>query len=151
MNVKMDFSKSTVNYAPSWMMLDDAFNKMPWDCPYVMDANGNPTKEYIYMDESRTRSDNGEPWYSGSYWNSLHSAQYNYAKSNSFDFSGVLQLNVHFTDWLHFTTTNTFSTGYYKSSDYTDRRTYDATYKKGYMGSNCEDFVIISCPSVSVR
>ena len=136
MNVKMDFAKSTVDYAPSWMMLDDAFNKMPWDCPYVMDENGNPTKEYIYMDESRIRTDNGEPWYSGSYWNSLHSAQYNYAKSNSFDFSGVLQLNVHFTDWLHFSTTNTFSTGYYKSSDYTDRRTYDATYKKGYMGES---------------
>ena len=136
MNVKMDFAKSTVDYAPSWMMLDDAFNKMPWDCPYVLDENGNPTKEYIYMDESRIRTDNGEPWYSGSYWNSLHSAQYNYAKSNSFDFSGVLQLNVHFTDWLHFSTTNTFSTGYYKSSDYTDRRTYDATYKKGYMGES---------------
>jgi len=136
MNVKMDFAKSTVDYAPSWMMLDDAFNKMPWDCPYVMDENGNPTKEYIYMDESRIRTDNNEPWYSGSYWNSLHSAQYNYAKSNSFDFSGVLQLNVHFTDWLHFSTTNTFSTGYYKSSDYTDRRTYDATFKKGYMGES---------------
>ena len=136
MNVKVDFSKSTVSYAPSWMMLDDAFNKMPWDCPYVMDASGKPTSEYIYMDESRTRTDNGEPWYSGSYWNSLHSAQYNYARSNSFDFSGVLQLNVHFTDWLHFSTTNTFSTGYYKSSDYTDRRTYDSTYKKGYMGES---------------
>ena len=136
MNVKVDFSKSTVSYAPSWMMLDDAFNKMPWDCPYVMDASGKPTSEYIYMDESRTRTDNGEPWYSGSYWNSLHSAKYNYARSNSFDFSGVLQLNVHFTDWLHFSTTNTFSTGYYKSSDYTDRRTYDSTYKKGYMGES---------------
>ncbi|MBR6017089.1 MAG: SusC/RagA family TonB-linked outer membrane protein [Paludibacteraceae bacterium] len=133
MNVKMDFSKSTVTYTPSWMMLDDAFNKMPWDCPYVLDASGNPTSEYIYMDESRTRSDNGGDWYSLSYWNSLHSAKYNYAKSNNFDFSGVLQLNVHFTDWLHFTTTNTFSTGYSKGSEYTDPRTYDATYKKGYM------------------
>lgn len=133
MNVKVDFSKSSVNYSPSWMMLDDAFNKMPWDCPYVLDANGNPTKEYIYMDQSRTRSDNGGDWYSLSYWNSLHSAQYNYAKSNNFDFSGVLQLNVHFTDWLHFSTTNTFNTGYSKGTDYTDPRTYDDTYRKGYL------------------
>lgn len=136
MNVKVDFTKSSVEYAPSWMMLDDAFNKMPWDCPYVMDANGNPTKEYIYMNQSRTRSDNGGDWYSLSYWNSLHSAQYNYAKSNGFDFSGVLQLNVHFTDWLHFSTTNTFSTGYSKSTDYTDRRTYSDTYKQGYKGES---------------
>lgn len=133
MNVKVDFSKSTISYTPSWMMLDDAFNKMPWDCPFVLDKNGNPTKEYIYINEQRTRSDNDEPWYSGSYWNSLHSAKYNYAKSNSFDFSGVLQLNLHFTDWLHFSTTNTFSTGYSKGSEYTDPRTYDATFKKGYM------------------
>lgn len=133
MNVKLDFSKSSVKYSPSWMMLDDAFNKMPWDCPYVLDENGKPTKEYIYMDQSRIRSDNGGDWYSLSYWNSLHSAQYNYSKSNNFDFSGVLQLNLHFTDWLHFSTTNTFSTGYYKSSEYTDRRTYDSTFKKGYM------------------
>ena len=136
MNVKVDFSKSSVSYSPSWMMLDDAFNKMPWDCPYVLDANGNPTKEYIYMDQSRTRSDNGGDWYSLSYWNSLHTAQYNYAKSNNFDFSGVLQLNVHFTDWLHFSTTNTFNTGYSKGSEYTDPRTYHDTYKKGYLNES---------------
>ena len=132
MNVKVDFNKSSVDYVPSWMMLDDAFYKMPWDCPYVLDANGNPTKEYIYIDGS-TRSDNGRQWYSHTQWNSLQSAQYNYSKSNNFDFSGVLQLNVHFTDWLHFSTTNTFSTGYSKSSEYTDRRTYHDTFKKGYM------------------
>ena len=132
MNVKVDFNKSSVDYTPSWMMLDDAFYKMPWDCPYVLDANGNPTKEYIYVDGS-TRSDNGRQWYSHTQWNSLQSAQYNYSKSNNFDFSGVLQLNVHFTDWLHFSTTNTFSTGYSKTSEYTDRRTYHDTFKKGHM------------------
>lgn len=133
MNIKLDFDKSSVTYTPSWMMLDDAFNKMPWDCPYVMDENGKPTSEYVYIDQEKTRPDNGEDWYSLSAWNSLHSAQYNYAKSNSFGFSGVLQLGVHFTDWLHFTTTNTFGSGYYKGTEYTDRRTYSDTYKKGYL------------------
>lgn len=134
MNVKVDFTKSSVSYVPSWMMMDDAFNKMPWDCPYVLDANGNPTKDYVYIHpENTTRPDNGEPWYSHTAWNSLHSAQYNYSKSNNFDFAGVLQLGVHFTDWLHFTTTNTFSSGYYKSTEYIDPRTYDSSYKKGYM------------------
>ncbi|MBR0195574.1 MAG: SusC/RagA family TonB-linked outer membrane protein [Paludibacteraceae bacterium] len=137
MNVKVDFTKSSVDYAPSWMMLDDAFYKMPWDCPYVMDENGKPTKEYIYIDpEHPVRPDNGEPWYSHMQWNSLQSAEYNYAKSNNFDFAGVLQLNLHFTEWLHFTTTNTFSTGYSKSKEYTDRRTYHDTYKKGYKGES---------------
>ena len=135
MNVKVDFSKSAISYAPSWMMLDDAFYKMPWDCPYAYDAQGNLTKEYIYIN-GPTRSDNGKQWYSHTQWNSLHSAQYNYAKSNSFDFTGVLQLNVHFAEWLHFTTTNTFSSGYSKSSEYTDRRTYHDTYKKGHLGES---------------
>lgn len=135
MNVKLDFNKSTVDYAPSWMMLDDAFYKMPWDCPYAFDAAGNRTNDYVYIDKNK-RSDNGMPWYSHTTWNSLQSAQFNYAKSNNFDFSGVLQLNVHFTDWLHFTTTNTFSTGYYKSSEYTDRRTYHDTFKKGHKGES---------------
>ena len=131
MNVKLDFTKSTVNYAADWTMLNDAFYKMPWDCPYAYDEKGNLTKDYLYVDGS-TRSDNGRPWYSHEQWNALQSAKYNYAKSNNFDFSGVLQLNVHFTEWLHFATTNTFSTGYYKSYEYTDRRTYHDTYKKGH-------------------
>ena len=137
MNIKLDFDKSWVDYAPSWMMLDDAFYKMPWDCPYVQDANGNPTSEYIYFAPTQEkRSDNGRPWFSHTQWNSLQSAQYNYAKSNNFGFSGVLQLNVHFTDWLHFTTTNTFGTGYGKGYEYTDRRTYHDTFKKGYLNES---------------
>ena len=135
MNVKVDFTKSSIDYASSWMMLDDAFYKMPWDCPYVYDANGNRTSEYVYINGA-TRPDNGRPWYSHTQWNSLQSSEYNYAKSNNFDFSGVLQLNVHFTDWLHFSTTNTFSTGYSKSSEYIDRRTYHDTFKKGYKGES---------------
>ena len=132
MNIKIDFNKSTVDYAPSWMMLDDAFYKMPLDNPYALDANGNPTSDYVYINNTR-RSDNGKPWYSHTQWNSLQSAQYNYARANSFDFAGVLQLNVHFTDWLHFATTNTFSTGYSKGYEYTDRRTYHDTFKKGHL------------------
>lgn len=132
MNVKLDFNKSTVSYAPSWMMLDDAFYKMPWDCPYVYDKSGQLTKEYIYINDAK-RPDNSRPWYSHTQWNSLQSAQYNYARSNNFEFSGVLQLNVHFTDWLHFTTTNTFGTAYSKGSEYTDRRTYHDTFKKGHL------------------
>lgn len=138
MNVKVDFSKSSVDYAPTWMMLNDAFYKMPWDCPYKYDEKGNLTNEFVYIDHEY-RSDNDEPWYSHDQWNSLHTTQYNYAKSSNFDFSGVLQLNVHFTDWLHFSTTNTFSTGYYKSSEYADKRAYHDSYTKkmlGYLGES---------------
>ncbi len=132
MSVRASFSKSSVDYAPSWTMLDDAFNKMPWDNPYELDANGNSTGKYLYVD-SDTRSDNGGKWWSQSKWNALNTTQYNYSKSNNFDFNGTLVFNVHFTDWLHFTTTNTFSTGYYKSTEYRDPRAFDSEYANGYL------------------
>ena len=135
MNVKMDFNKSTVNYPSSWTMLGDAFSKMPWDCPYAYDKDGNLTNEYVMISGSK-RPDNGDKWWSQEQWNALHTTIYNYAKSDNFDFSGVLQLGVHFTDWLHFTTTNTYSTGTYKSTEYVDARTADSSYPKGYIGNS---------------
>lgn len=135
MNVKVDFTKSSVDYPSSWTMLGDAFFKMPWDCPYEYDKNGNVTKNYVRI-ENGTRPDNGGKWWSQETWNSLHGTQYNYAKSDNFDFSGVLQLGVHFTDWLHFTTTNTFGAGHWLSSNYIDPRTYDTSYPTGYVGKS---------------
>ena len=135
MNVKVDFNKSTVDYPSSWTMLGDAYYKMPWDCPYEYDANGNVTDKYV-MITSGTRPDNGGKWWSQETWNSLHGTQYNYTKSDNFDFSGVLQLGVHFTDWLHFTTTNTFGAGHWLSSTYIDPRTYDSSYPNGYIGKD---------------
>ena len=135
MSIRASFSKSSVDYAPSWTMLDDAFNKMPWDNPYELDADGNSTGKYLYVNGD-TRSDNGGKWWSQSKWNALNTTQYNYAKSNNFDFNGTLVFNVHFTDWLHFTTTNTFSTGYYKSTEYRDPRAFDSEYAKGYLSNS---------------
>ena len=132
MNVKVDFSKSSVDYASSWTMLGDAFFKMPWDCPYAYDEAGNLTNQYVMITNGK-RPDNGQKWWSQETWNSLHGTEYNYAKSESFDFAGVLQLNVHFTDWLHFSTTNTFGAGHWLSSTYIDPRTYDTSYQNGYL------------------
>lgn len=132
MKARVNFSKSTVDYPSSWTMLDDAFNKMPWDNPYELDANGNSTGNYLYVDKNK-RSDNGETWRSQNTWNSLHSAQYNYSRANNFDLNANIQLNVHFTDWLSFSTTNTFSTGYYKSKSFIDPKTFDSSYANGYL------------------
>ena len=143
MNIKVDFSKSSVDYPAGWTMMYDAFFKMPWDCPYVYDENGNVTNEYLF-NNSNMRLDNGragtDPKYSRKWWstagNALHDTKYNYEKSDGFDFSGVLQLGVHFTDWLHFTTTNTFGAGHWLSTRYIDPRTYSTEYANGYLGKS---------------
>lgn len=135
MNIKVDFNKASTDYPSSWTMMADAFFKMPWDCPYEYAADGSLTNKYVRID-SGTRPDNGGKWWSQETWNSLHSAQYNYAKGESFDFNGVLQLGVHFTDWLHFTTTNTFAASNYLSSTYIDGRSYDTSFQNGYIGKD---------------
>lgn len=122
MRARVNFSKSSVEYPSSWTMLDDAFNKMPWDNPYAYDAEGNQLDQYVQI-AGKTRPDNGEKWWSQNQWNSLYDTQYNYSRSNNFDLNANIQLNVHFTDWLSFSTTNTFSTGYYKSKSYVDPNT----------------------------
>ena len=132
MRARVNFAKSSVDYPSSWTMMDDAFNKMPWDNPYELDADGNSTGKYVYV-AGDTRSDNGEKWWSQNKWNALHSTYTNYSRSNNFDFNGMLQLNAHITDWLTFTTTNTFSTGYYKSKYYVDPKAYDSSWAAGYL------------------
>ena len=122
MKARVNFTKSSVEYPASWTMLDDAFNKMPWDNPYAYDAEGNQLDSYVYV-AGDTRSDTGEKWWSQNKWNSLYDTQYNYSRSNNFDLNSNIQLNIHFTDWLSLSSTNTFSTGYYKSTSYTDPKT----------------------------
>ena len=122
MKARVNFSKSSVEYPSSWTMLDDAFNKMPWDNPRAYDADGNQLDQYVYV-AGDTRSDNGEKWWSQNKWNSLYDTYYNYSRSNNFDLNANIQLNVHFTDWLSLSSTNTFSTGYYKSKSYVDPKT----------------------------
>ena len=135
MNVKVDFNSSKVDYPSSWTMLADAFFKLPWDCPYEYEADGSKSDRYVYIEKS-VRPDNGGAWWSAETWNSLHGTQYNYSKSDNFDFTGSIQLGVHFTDWLHFTSTNTYSKGHYMSSNFIDPRTYDSTFKNGYLSKN---------------
>ena len=138
MNVKVDFSKSSVDYPATWTMMADAYGKMPWDCPYEFDENGKMTDKFIRIENGSRPDGHGykSQWWSQETWNSLHSSEYNYAKGDNFDFSGVLQLGVHFTDWLHFTTTNTFGAGHYLSSTYIDPRVYDTSYPNGYIGKS---------------
>lgn len=130
MNLRVNFDKSTVNYESSWTMLDDAFNKMPWDNPYD-EVNGG----YLYVSNDK-RSDNNKPWYSQSMWNSLQSSMYNYNKSDNFSFSTDIQFNVHFTDWLTLTSTNRFGYSSYKGTAYIDPRTFDSQYKNGHLSNN---------------
>ncbi len=130
MNIKIDFASSKTNRPYSWTMLDDAFYKMPWDCPYEYNPDGSVSDRYLRIDHG-TRSDNGSKWWSSETWNALHSAQYNYDKTNNSFGALSLQLNFHITDWLHFTSTNNCDINTSNSEFHVDPRTYDTEYKDG--------------------
>ena len=124
MHVRGSYTKTFDQSQSSWRTLEYAYYAMPWDIPYVLDENGNPTDEYIFM-TGRTRPDNGDTWWTQNPSNVLHSEQYNYSKGHGEDITGDLQFIWNPTDWLTLTSTNRYdsSNSYYEY--YADPRTYD--------------------------
>lgn len=127
MNIRLTYSNSDVQSTSSWTTLNDAYTKMPWDSPYDIDGN-------IEKITSGTRAD-GSTWYSQDKWNSLHSEQYNYNKTNSSQFVTDFQLNWTITDWLVLTTSNRFGQDNYRSVLFIDPRTYNSSYSTGYLSN----------------
>jgi TonB-linked SusC/RagA family outer membrane protein len=120
--VRLNYDRAKTQYTSSYVTLEAAYRASPWDNPYVHDADGNPTKEILYVD-STTRSDNGGKWYSHDPYNILHNELYNYNIGESEDITADVQLNWNITDWLMFTSTNRFSSSNWFNESYTDPRT----------------------------
>lgn len=129
MNVRVNFDKDQRNNPYSWIVLDDAYNKLPWDNPY--DVN---TGEPLYVN-SGTRSDNGKPWISQYKWNALNSMQKDYNRDNGFNMGADLQLAVHFTDWLTLQSTVRYAHGTYKNTSFIDPTTYDSSWTNGHLAN----------------
>lgn len=117
MKVSAYFDKSK-SQSYDWRMMDDAYNKLPWDNPY--DANGNP----VYIDSNKKRPDDGGKWYSLYGWNMLHNALYDYSRGGGLSMGADLQLNFHITDWLTLQSSNRFSHSNSKWIYYEDPRTF---------------------------
>jgi len=126
MNIRLAYNNSRDRWPSSWITLNDAYKKMPWDIPY--DKNGQLVKI-----TGATRPDNGKPWYSQDKWNALHSEQYNYNKSHSYGLTADFQLIFSILNWLSFSTTNRFDQSSYKNVQFIDPRTYDPSYANGYL------------------
>lgn len=128
LELRSNFFNRKGNEISSWTTLNDAYYKLPWDNPYDKDGN-------LEMISSATRAD-GTPWYSQDQWNSLHSIQYDYARSEDFAFMADASLHWQATDWLSFHTVNRFSRSASKYTTYYDPRSYNSQYKNGYLGVN---------------
>ena len=125
LSLRLNYAKSYDQGTSSWRTLEYSYYAMPWDIPYVIDADGNVTDEYIYMSGS-VRPDNGEKWWTQNPSNVLHTEQYNYSKSHGESLTGDLQLNWTVTPWLTLTSMNRYDTSSSFYEYYADPRTYDA-------------------------
>jgi len=121
MSVRFNFDKDTRNNIYSWTVLDDAYNKMPFDNPY--DVN---TGEPVYINGTAKRPDNGGKWYSQYKWNALHGMSKNYNRDKGFSMGTDIQLAIHFTDWLTLQSTVRYSHGDYKNETVVDVETQDS-------------------------
>ena len=125
--LRLNYNRSNSQQASSYVTLECAYRALPFDSPYVLDADGNPTDELLFV-TSNTRSDNGKKWYSHDTYNFLHNEQYNYAKSKDEDIMADLSLTWNITDWLIFSTNNRFSSSNWFYEEYIDPRTNNASF-----------------------
>ena len=135
LTLRLSYAKSHDRTESSYRLVEYSYYAMPWDIPYVMDADGNYTSEFVYMKDN-IRPDNGEKWWTQNPSNILHSEQYNYGKGWGDDLTGDLQLVWNVTDWLTLVTMNRYDTSSSFWEDYTDPRTYDGATTGGYLGNS---------------
>jgi len=127
-NVRVNYSKDYSN-SEKWRTREAAYTMMPFDVPYLKDADGNYTDEPIKIN-SNVRSDGGK-WYSKNTYNILHNEKYDYARSHGENLTGDLQLIWNVTDWLTLTSTNRFDSSNSYSEEYYDPRAMEVEDGKG--------------------
>ena len=124
MALRVNYDRAKSQYTSSYVTLECAYRALPWDDPYVYDAEGNRTNEILHIG-SAARGDGraDQTWYSHDKYNFLHNEVYNYNISESEDIMADLVLNWNITDWLMFSTTNRFNSSNWFNEAFYDPRT----------------------------
>ena len=135
MTLRLSYSRSYDRTESSWRLLEYAYYAMPWDIPYEMDADGNYTDEYVFM-QTNIRPDNGEKWWTQNPSNILHTEKYNYGQGHGESLTGDLQIVYNVNDWLTLTSMNRYDTSYSFWESYTDPRTYDGNTTGGGLSNS---------------
>ena len=135
MTFRLSYAKSHDRTESSYRLVEYSYYAMPWDIPYVKDADGNYTNEYVFMQDN-IRPDTGEKWWTQNPSNILHSEQYNYGKGWGESLTGDLQLVWNVTDWLTLVTMNRYDSSNSFWEEYIDPRTYDGTTTGGSLSNS---------------
>lgn len=84
------------------------YSNLPWDSPYLEDGTPTPHKSKTWVNSNAT--------------NYLYDLQWNRAKSNTHSFMGNLDFDVRFTDWLTFSSINSYVWEDFAYKNYIDPR-----------------------------
>ena len=128
MNVRLNYAKSFTD-SEKWRTREAAYTMMPFDIPYLKDADGNYTDEPVKIN-SNVRPDGGK-WYSKNTYNILHNEKYDYAKGHDEGLTGDIQLIWNVFDWLTLTSTNRYDSSNSFSEEYYDPRAMEVEGGKG--------------------
>ena len=137
MNTRLNYKRTASREESSYVTLECAYRALPWDIPYVIDADGNITDEVLLVNEPK-RSDNGLPWYSHDKYNILHNELYNYSKGRGESLVADLQFIWNITDWLSFTSNNRYDSTNDFWESYIDPRTQSPSYANNGHLSNSD-------------
>lgn len=84
------------------------YSNLPWDSPY--DEEGNPVPHRY------------SGWVNSASTNYLYDLQWNHSSSKNYEFMANMDFDIKLTDWLTFSSVNSFRYSHYKSNGYTDPR-----------------------------
>ncbi|MDD2952124.1 MAG: SusC/RagA family TonB-linked outer membrane protein [Parabacteroides sp.] len=84
------------------------YTMFPWDNPYDEDGNPMPHRSKEWVNSNST--------------NYLYDLQWNKTTSTRYEFTGNIDFDVRFTDWLTFSSVNSFRWRGYNYKSYTDPR-----------------------------
>lgn len=104
------------------------YSSMPWDSPYLEDGSFAPHRY--------------SGWWNASATNSLLDLDYgNYSKTNNYEFSGNFDFDIYLTDWLTFSSVNSYRYTNNRYHAYTDPRSSGGEGVKGRVTDNTQHWI----------
>lgn len=93
------------------------YSMLPWDSAYDEDGNLVPHKSSLWVNSNST--------------NYMYDLQWNKSSSKSYELTGNFDFDVRFTDWLTFSSVNSYRWTGYGSNIYTDPRSINGIGVRG--------------------
>lgn len=103
------------------------YSSMPWDSPYLEDGSFAPHRY--------------SGWWNASATNYLLDLDYgNYGQSNNYEFNGSFDFDIYITDWLTFSSVNSYRYNTYRYHGYTDPRSSSGEGVEGRISESSQTY-----------